>query len=403
MGFLLFLGVAALVIWAMSQANKSSESNSSSSTASGDSFTITVQTGASGISTPPINSGALKGSREKGWVINPRSPLPLTIVDTTRETAAELKRLLDDRVNGVVGRGDRALLEYVAKKNIRCKEVEEYVERYKPQYEARVNEMIAASSEWGAASEKDREDLLTGFKMKAQESLHVRPYMGVEELFDGRSEDLTVDDALVERYGFDTARFYLRHSDNLSKVHVAPADHRDRPRFDSLVEAGLSRRGADIGIELMLAGLALKDLNAIADGLAGGPFKRKAKAIEALMGLPDARERVGRHVSFRELFQLLPLPAEFSGVDLKKVAASWRYADYLAELISHTYTMGAYSVRDNDTHRSDDFIKGWRISDAGDAGTCPYCKEAAKKVYPRGSKPTPFHLGCRCCPIAELT
>lgn len=403
MGFLLILGVTVLVIWIISQANKSSESKASSSTANGLGLTITVQSGNSGISTPPIKTGAIKGSREEGWVINPRSPFPLTIIDTSKETASELKRMLDERVNGVVGRGDRDLIEHVAKTNIRCKEVEEYVERYKPKYEARIKELIEDSSDWSNASEKDKEDLLTGFQMEAQDSLHVRPYMGVEELFEERPEDLTVDDALLERYGFDTARFYLRHSDNLSKVHLAPADHRDRPRFDALVEAGLAKRGADISLDLMLAGLSLKDLNAIADGIAGGPFKRKAKAAETIMGLSNARERVSRSVSFRELFQLVPLPTEFSGIDLKKVAASWRYADYLAELLSHTYTMGAYSIRDNDTHRSDDFIKGWRISDADDTNTCPYCKEAAKKIYPRGSKPTPFHLGCRCCPIAELT
>ncbi len=401
MGFLLILGVTVLVIWIISQANKSSESKSS--TANGLGLTITVQSGNSGISTPPIKTGAIKGSREEGWVINPRSPFPLTIIDASKETASELKRMLDERVNGVVGRGDRDLIEYVAKTNIRCKEVEEYVERYKPNYEARIKELIAASSDWSNASEKDKGDLLTGFQMEAQDSLHVRPYMGVEELFEGRPEDLTVDDALLERYGFDTARFYLRHSDNPSKVHVAPADHRDRSRFDALVEVGLAKRGADIAMDLMLSGLALKDLNAIADGIAEGPFKRKAKAVEAILLLPDVRERVSRHVSFRELFQLVPLPAEFSGIDLKKVAASWRYADYLSELLSHTYTMGAYSIRDNDAHRSDDFIRGWRISDANDANTCPYCKEAAKKAYPRGSKPTPFHLGCRCCPIAELT
>lgn len=403
MGFLFILVVTVLAIWVISQANKSSESKSSSSTANDLGLTITVQSGSSGISTPPINTGAIKAGREKGWIINPRSPFPLTIVDANRDTAVELKRLLDERVNGVAGRGDRDLIEYVAKTNIRCKEVEEYVESYKPKYEARIKQLIAACSDWATASERDKEDLLTGFKMEAQESLHVRPYIGVDELFDGRPEDLTVDDALLERYGFGTARFYLRHSDNLSKVHIAPADHRDRSRFDALVEAGLAKRGADISLDLILAGLALKDLNAIADGIAGGPFKRKAKAVETIMGLPDARERISRNVSFRELFQLVPLPAEFSGIDLKKVAASWRYADYLAELLSHTYTMGAYSIRDNDTHRSDDFIKGWRISDADDTNTCPYCKEAAKKVYPRGSKPTPFHLGCRCCPIAELT
>ena len=121
MGFLLILGVTVLVIWIISQANKSSESKSS--TANGLGLTITVQSGNSGISTPPIKTGAIKGSREEGWVINPRSPFPLTIIDASKETASELKRMLDERVNGVVGRGDRDLIEYVAKTNIRCKEV----------------------------------------------------------------------------------------------------------------------------------------------------------------------------------------------------------------------------------------------------------------------------------------
>ena len=55
------------------------------------------------------------------------------------------------------------------------------------------------------------------------------------------------------------------------------------------------------------------------------------------MNLPDIWERLGKIVAFRELFQLQPLPNEFSEIDLKEVSKSWKYVSEVAFLIGHTY------------------------------------------------------------------
>lgn len=67
-------------------------------------------------------------------------------------------------------------------------------------------------------------------------------------------------------------------------------------------------------------------MEAVAEGVKHKGFARRVPAIEFLTALPDLRERLGRHVSWRELFRVRLLPPEFADLDLAALSHAWAYA-----------------------------------------------------------------------------
>ena len=107
-------------------------------------------------------------------------------------------------------------------------------------------------------------------------------------------------------------------------------------------------------------------------------------------------------MSFRELFQLTPLPEEFKNVEIEKVKEFIDYCRIIADLIGRTYTFAYYEGRRS--YGDDDYIEGYKVSCVDDERSCPYCKEQAKKKYSKKNRPkTPFHLACRCNVIPKIT
>lgn len=343
------------------------------------------------------DDNAVVAATNNGYIINPQSTFPLTIYNVDRETAIIIKKLLDTKC--FIGNAQE-LVPVILKTNLRCKEIEDYINTFKPQYFRKIEELKQSSSEWQSASEKDKEDLLAYFREQAIESLDIRPYCDLEVLFECEPEDFTIDDALLERYGYDVLQVYLKYAGDINKVRILPAGHFERKKFDRLVELGLAINGYEIDSKALLSSLTLKQLNEIAASLQEKPFSRKSKAIEFLASLPDVRGKVGTVIALREVFQLRPLPPEFSHIDLKKISDIWCYVSEIAELITHTYHMGNYAKQDMQNNLSLSVnISEWKILTAGDS-SCPYCKRAALKVYPANQYPrVPLHIGCRCTVI----
>lgn len=343
------------------------------------------------------DSGEVTRASDDSWVLNPRSPLPLTLTHADEATAAEVKALLESAFARGTHEVEEGLVAILARSNARCREIDEYVTKHKPHYLKAVESRIAGSSEWASASELDREDLLAQFRQEALDSLDVRPFTGVEELFDSEPSDFTLDDRLLERFGYEPLRLYFQYRERARKVMRIAAEHYHRKGFEWLVQIGLARRGSDVPTEALLDGVTLKEMREMMSDVATPSFARKAKAIEFFAALPDARERLGKVVSFREVFQLLPMPPEFVDLDLDRVAETWRYTRAVADLVAHTYLMGAYSARNAASlSGNDDIVGGWEILDAGET-SCPSCRRAAAKKYPTGRQPqVPLHIGCRC-------
>jgi hypothetical protein len=352
---------------------------------------VTISTSvASPLNREKIDSGDVV-SVENGHVLNPKSPLPLTINGLSITDARKLKGYLDEEINW--GRKLDEITYLLAQTNATCKEVEEYIAKFKPQYKQAIERLKDASPEWKVASEKDKEDILMEFQQKALDSLTVRPSDPdvFEALFDDLPSDVTADDKLLENFAGDTGlySFYVSHLWTAGQVKTVPPDDYYRKKYEALVGKGLAIRGQDIGMEQVLNGLRLKDINEVVKGLVEKPFGRKVKAIEFAMSVPDIKERLGRVIAFRELFQL----RELDGIDFNEIQKCYRHARAVATLIKDTYVAGAYTLRTSDEAK-DIKYDSWKIS-AGNC--CDGCKTYHEKKYKRRpSKLPPFHLGCNC-------
>jgi hypothetical protein len=350
------------------------------------------------------NTGSVTMTHDSGWILNPRSTFPLTIYGVDQQIANELKRLLEAGYSLGTYAHARTIIPIIARSNLRCKEIDDYVKKFKPQYFSKIEELKRSSGEWASASVRDQDDLLVSFREQAVDSLDIRPYCDLEILFECEPTDAMVDDALIDRYSYDNLQLYLRYAGNLDKVRIIPAGHYERGGFEKLVEKGLAIKSTDISLHGVLETLKLKEMNDLVIDLNQKPFGRKSKAIEFLMNLPDIQQRLSKIMAFRELFQLKPLPNEFSNIDLRKISDAWRYVNEIANIIAHTYVMGGYATR-NMCQEQDNlsYIKGWELSPVNDDATCPYCKRAASKSYSKKQGPkVPLHIGCRCSVLSKF-
>lgn len=387
------LVILAALIWLIRR-SASRRIDSASIATPGPEISISVSTSLS--RDEPHDVGEPIADSSGGWILNPRATFPLTVLSVDGNVARELKRHLDQGLAGGYYRASEAITPIVARTNLRCAEIDKYVARFKPIYLQKIEELKRGSPEWAQASERDREDLLASFRTQALSALEVRPYCDLEVLFELEPKDVTLDDALIDRYGFEQIQLYFRYAVDLQKVRVIAADHRDRKGLEELVQQGLARRGADIPLPEILFALRLQDLNEMLTDVGEKRVSRKAKAVDLLKDKPDLKTRLGEVVTFRELFQPLPLPSEFAGIDLQQVASAWRHASEIADLMTHTYMMAGYATRDRDRYKEEQSVlqvKSWQLLPAHDS--CPHCQQAGQKAYAR-MPVTPLHVGCRC-------
>jgi len=335
-----------------------------------------------------------------GWLVNPSYPFSITIYAIGEEDVKRVRELLDSSVSTRGYQEELLLSPIVARTNLHCKEIDEYVRQFKPQYLQKIEELKQAhADEWNASGEKDKEDLLTTFRDEALATLDVAPDCDLKTLFECEPRDFTIDDVLIDRFGYENMVVYLRYLARVGDVLSIPADYRDRPIFERLVEAGLAIRGTDIPLEVVLSSLTLKQMTALVTDLNPPKFTRKAKAIEFLQGVPDLRERLQKQVAFRELFQLKPLPSDLKHIHLEQVSATWRYAGEVALLLVRTYVASVDAARSYSKRADSPYVRGWEISTVN---PCPHCRQKAGQTYPRNNPPDlPFHIGCKCVAFAK--
>jgi len=339
-----------------------------------------------------------------GFILNPKSTFPITIYNINNQIANELRHLLEkEHINPY--EKENALVSIIIRTNLHCKEIDEYVNKFKPQYLKKIEDLKNSTIDWETMPEKDKEDLLISFRKKAIESLDIRPYCDLVTLFECKPEqkDIKIINTLISQYGYNNIKFYLNYaSRDLDKVYIIPANHYNRDKFEELVKVGLARRGTDIPLPHILGTLTLKQMNKLITDLNQKPFRRKSKAIEFLMNLTDIKQRLGNLIAFRELFQLKPLPSQFSSITLDKISEAFEYFHEIASLIIQTYESGNYAAYEKAQFQDDDgfhlsLIEGWELHNVDDSMTCPYCKRAANKIYPKNQYPNvPLHIGCRC-------
>lgn len=327
------------------------------------------------------------------WVLNPKSPFPLTLLEGDESVARQVKELLDDPEYWSRKVPQFSLL--IAQHNLRFKEMDEWVAQLKPRLEADLAQRIQTSPEWAAASEKDRIDIRAEYQEAALEALGV--FVGNADLATlllKEPEDFENDDEILRRFSGDPElyTFYLTQLGRANPVVTVKAEDWWRKSWERLVDAGLALRGKDIPLQLLLEGQRLKDLNEILAGTIEKPIGRKAKALEAVLVLPDLEARLSKQVSFRELFLAVP-PA---GIDVQSLSASFGYATQVALVVYQTYDTASRTMdwlyRQKETPQ---FYKGWEITNWADPA--PACAKAQCRKY-AGNPPKfpPFHIGCNC-------
>ncbi len=105
-------------------------------------------------------------------------------------------------------------------------------------------------------------------------------------------------------------------------------------------------------------------------------------------------------------FQLATLGQFSTGSDIARVSmesvlGTIRYTHEVCILVSHTYVMSGYDLRDRKSGATPEFVTGWKILASEES--CPMCLRAAAKVYQREKRPrAPLHIGCRCSVSPEL-
>lgn len=329
-----------------------------------------------------------QATSDGGFQIGPNLPFPLTLYGLDRDEAAKLVSAMEQGQEYEISEWCNHL---VAQKNVRCKELDEWLADAKPRIKKLVDQRIQASSEWAPATDLDKEDLLADFQYDAVNELPVRPGFGdsASTLLFEEPQDLTVDDALLERFK-DNPKTYTSLLYAISagaKVQVSPAGDYRRKTYDELVEKGFMRRGQEIPLEDVLAGMTMKQMQEIAGADAPKKFTRKAQAVEFMVSLPDIRQRLEKTISFRELFQLKPI----EGIDLDELAKAHAYSAEVSRVILRTLRASL------DTQRLVDSSKEWVVDgwELNSEGCCPACQKNHGKQWKRlPQKLPPFHIGC---------
>lgn len=327
-----------------------------------------------------------------GWVLNPGAQFKLTLLNIDEKIAQDVRSLLDNEEIRDHRKDDK-IMALFAEHNIKVKEIESYKRKYQKQYFDQIEELKKNSNEWQTLGEKDKEDLLIEFRQTAIKTLYERADCDLEILFEYEPKDITIDDELIQEYGFENIQTYLRYADKLEKVRVIPKDNYDRSTFEKLAEFGLAKRGAELSKEDILMTLTLKELNAIAQNPEKN-YKRKKQAVDYILTLENLDEKIGKHISLRELFKLKPLPVKYSSINLQELKDTWSYHAVEVQLLMDTFRNSFYSWRDL---KDKEFIKGYTIEPLDKEDPCPRALDRSKRKYPKSSPPkVPCHIGCNC-------
>lgn len=323
-----------------------------------------------------------------GVVIGPDLPFPITLYGLD---AADVEKLVAAFEHGEDYEIGEWFSHLVAQKNIQCKELNEWVSIAKPKVRDIVKQRVLASTEWAQASDLDKRDLLAEIQDIAIAELPIRPgdtdtawTLLIEE-----PQDLTVDDALLERFRDNpqTYQTLLYAISAGTKVQVAPAGDYRRKAFEELYEKGFMRRGQEIPVEDILASMTMKQMQEIAGADAPKKFTRKAQAIDFLKDLADIKQRLEKTISFRELFQIKPI----DGINLDELAKAHAYSSQVARVVLRTLRASVDSQRLRES-RLDEYMDGWELFSEN---CCPACRAQHGKSWKRlPQKLPPFHIGC---------
>jgi len=355
------------------------------------SIEIEVSAGQPIVEYPPYSVQELPNG---DYLINPGASFELTLYNTDEDKIDLFVDALNQSINQSPYNMIQNLIRILIVADIKCREIDAYVDEYRPKYKKFVKELIEKHPDWKDANERDRKDILKEVRQAALGMIYVRPDVELDHLFEHYPWDDPLPRKVLQMYPLNVISKYIRVWDEKLEVKVIPADNTDRNLYEQMIELGLAIRGREISTEKILTTLKMNQLRDIASKIDVKIPRKKDEAAKILSDIEGINEYLDKNVSFRELFQLTPLPEEFKDVEIKKVGEFIKYCRIIADLIGRTYIFAYYEGRRD--YSDEDYIEGYKVS-VGDMSTCSYCKELAKKKYSKKNRPRPpFHLACRC-------
>ncbi len=323
-------------------------------------------------------------------IINPKSSFQITLYNSDTKIIQNVAKILKDENSW---NKSKELLPIFSLYDVRCKEVDEYILKYKPHYQELFKKQIATSVDYQSATEKDKEIIEDEIKDNIINLIPERADCDLKILFDYNEIDFSIDNEIVKKYGFDVISKYFGLGYYKDKI----VTHWERKYFEDLLKADLVLTGEEIEQEEILNAQTLKTLNLICDK-EEGHFKRKNKAIEYLNENTELLKNIGKHVSTRNIFKLKELPNEFESIDIDAIQNHWTFLKEYIKLISDTYRNSERNREDISGDKS--WIKGFRVEKFEDLNSnfvCLRAREECKKKYSKSNPPKlPFHIGCNC-------
>jgi len=337
---------------------------------------------------PPSQRKALKES-PNGFALNSGSNFELTLYNAPEDVIRKIKKVLDSKMD--FQDKEVSLCPLFLQHNVKCREIDEYVEKYKPKYFEKIEDLKKNSEEYKNASEMDKIDIEKEFFEEAVNALYEIADCNIELLFSADDINLTASDELIKEYGFESILTYVDFINNkyvdydkvFDKAHI----DRDSKKTEILLKAHLATLEEEKPINEVLKEYTLKDLNEIA---VGQDFKRKDRAIEYILSNDNLKNDIGKRIASVRRFKLKRLP------NVNDLSAFWASVKEQIKLIIYTYESGKRYAETIKNFK--DYVKGFVVENfRGTDIVCPRSKEICGKKYSNKNPPKlPTHIGCSC-------
>jgi len=331
------------------------------------------------------------------FVINHKSCFELNIYNINKEEVLKLIEILDETYNKGTYERIEALTDLLMHCDIKCREIDDYLNEFKPKYDKLVNEFIECNSEWKTASEKDKKDILAEANKRAIEKLGIRPNVNLDILFNYQPKKEIEIRNLLKLFPSKVIKKYVQFWSKDYKVRTIPVDNYNRKFYEELVKHNLAVRGDKISSEKILILLKMDELKQIALKYDVQIPNKKQDAVKILSEIPEIKEELKQKLGFRQLFQLVPLPEEFKNIQVEDIKNFIDYLKIITDLIGRTYSFAFITDRTINEYKKRGFISGYEIISGEDENTCYFCRMQNGKKYKLSDKIIPpLHLACRC-------
>lgn len=304
-------------------------------------------------------------NKDESFVLNPNGSISLKIYNVEHKNIIEIKNIL--KQGFILGSTECAkmLVPIVIKTNLKCKQIDDYVTKYKDDFSNGIEPPII---------------------------LFNYPSL----IFSYQSQNFNEIQKLIETYNYKNIYFYVKHSGGPLKIKRIKKTQRDYNKYIDLCSAGLAETGDKIPLNEILGTMSINEIKDILPLRNKIEYNRKNKIIDFLLNDSNLSEIIKTYIPFDEFFMILPF---YKGCKLtcEDISTAIDYSLEISEIICHTYFHSNNQQFYNDI-KDDKTIIGIKIISVNDSRLCDLCERiSAKECYQKDKRIIPpFHIGCRC-------